>query len=1127
MASTKVMVRDRVSAKLGGNILALDGVQAHVLSLNLSGKALGDEAVAEMSKFVIAEVRRRHGEVQALRNTTVRLEITVRLDDNDIGDRGALSLVTTLLTVADLANFRLVNLFKNKIGDKGAMAVVELLREANVEACRMGGNPIGIKARDALAKAAKDRGSQMQLPLAPRSLFTLRDQVLSLRQVDSDLGDDDAVKIAEQLSGEVRRRATKLSLPTTASLVEIKVFMQQNNIGDRGAAALAEALYSVKDVAWVSDLRLYGNKIGDSGAASLATNVVKGMLKHVNELHLSDNNIGDAGARALFDAVAETRPKPLLWLQLKNNVLDHQALLKYAKSIKLKTCLVDKKCTRVKCVHNAGVHLMGFTTQRSRRDDSTSSSSSGISIRRVKRGLADDGAVALAVELVDVAKDKTQLRELSLDDNAIGDRGLVALAGALVHVKLERISLLSLSRNRLENADALTELLKTTAIAELRLDGNELTSCTKLVAAAAKRGQPLVLKLAKNHLSRAERRRARGLADNIVQLPDLEDQDGATLENEIKELQAKLESMKKEEPPRPEAAKKPSVPLAESMIEIGYSPKHAQWIVGAFERCERATKRRAADSWILFAPDEAFEYSISRPLTASLQRKLQDKLLLEGYVAIVVAGGPKRGSNVSVIACTDELEDKSYDDVELALNACLDEASPPPPATEKAADDDQQQQLTRQVSVDESDQATMKKKKKRRKPKKKAKVESAIKEEDAPEAAAKVSPSSMESSPRPSVETEQEERVAEVSQESSSQASSSPRTTDVGVPPLMAKGWGDETSSDEAGENDDDCDDARAAAAARAARASLDAAMVAQVLGDAGLWSTLESMDAGVAEYVGESLGKTTEVARSVLDAFVPAFHRLTDDVQQSCVDLVLRGGGDRDDYECVADAVAHARTLVDEGATLPDGTVARWAWMVTRLLRPDDQGAAAIAGVLLYWRARKVADQKFVLLVLRASACLDDDDDIIIKDEELLQAWVDRNRDLEATAKWLSAPHVDLRAALPTTTTTNKAQKAEELHAKADVKRREERRQRRLVLERYSQRPSDAGWKSSIKAKNVVYGSDTSKIRYLDGKVVTTTGQKEIVIRDGPAEGEGYNRIKKTGGGTLRCAAAGSKTIG
>ena len=36
MASTKVMVRDKTSASLGGNLLSLNGAQAHNLSLNLA-----------------------------------------------------------------------------------------------------------------------------------------------------------------------------------------------------------------------------------------------------------------------------------------------------------------------------------------------------------------------------------------------------------------------------------------------------------------------------------------------------------------------------------------------------------------------------------------------------------------------------------------------------------------------------------------------------------------------------------------------------------------------------------------------------------------------------------------------------------------------------------------------------------------------------------------------------------------------------------------------------------------------------------------------------------------------------------------------------------------------------------
>lgn len=78
MESTKVMLRDKVSAGLGGNLLTLDGSQAHILSLNLARRSLGDDEVTAMANSLVSELRRRHGEVRALRSSTnVTLQVRV------------------------------------------------------------------------------------------------------------------------------------------------------------------------------------------------------------------------------------------------------------------------------------------------------------------------------------------------------------------------------------------------------------------------------------------------------------------------------------------------------------------------------------------------------------------------------------------------------------------------------------------------------------------------------------------------------------------------------------------------------------------------------------------------------------------------------------------------------------------------------------------------------------------------------------------------------------------------------------------------------------------------------------------------------------------------------------------
>ena len=64
----------------------------------------------------------------------------------------------------------------------------------------------------------------------------------------------------------------------------------------------------------------------------------------------------------------------------------------------------------------------------------------------------------------------------------------------------------------------------------------------------------------------------------------------------------------------------------------------------------------------------------------------------------------------------------------------------------------------------------------------------------------------------------------------------------------------------------------------------------------------------------------------------------------------------------------------------------------------------------------------------------------------------------------------------------------------------------------RYSSQPSTSGWKSSINARGVVFGKDTSKVRYFEGRVVTTSGAKEVVLKD-ESETAKVPQIRKANG--------------
>lgn len=247
--------------------------------------------------------------------------MSVRLDVNEIGDAGAAVLASTLKRVSDIAKLRLVNLFDNRISDTGAIAMGGLIKEAvhEVDEIRLGKNALGRDVCHRLTQLGKERHTMLQLPKQPVSREVVSaargsrltrderlpvfrqlgadDQVLILRfsGVEPPLKDDDAEHLATKIVHEIRQRRKALRLPTTGSLVELKILLQQNCIGDNGMSALVAAFRSLRDVAWISDLRVYANRIGDTGAR-LISEFLRGMIKPPEEIHASDNCIGIEGA---------------------------------------------------------------------------------------------------------------------------------------------------------------------------------------------------------------------------------------------------------------------------------------------------------------------------------------------------------------------------------------------------------------------------------------------------------------------------------------------------------------------------------------------------------------------------------------------------------------------------------------------------------------------------------------------------------------------------------------------------------------------------------------------------------------------------------------------------------------
>ena len=111
----------------------------------------------------------------------------------------------------------------------------------------------------------------------------------------------------------------------SGSLKELQLF--NNNIGDAGAKAIADAIGASGSLAW---LDISYNNIGDEGAKALAAGIsASGSLA---TLWLSNNEIGAAGAKAIADAIGASGSLALKTLSVPSAIRNHAELVAACKS---------------------------------------------------------------------------------------------------------------------------------------------------------------------------------------------------------------------------------------------------------------------------------------------------------------------------------------------------------------------------------------------------------------------------------------------------------------------------------------------------------------------------------------------------------------------------------------------------------------------------------------------------------------------------------------------------------------------------------------------------------------------------------------------------------------------------
>ena len=255
----------------------------------------------------------------------------------------------------------------------------------------------------------------------------------------SNIGDAGAASLAEAM--KVNTTLTQLAL-------------YSHNIGDAGAASLAEAM---KVNTTLTQLALYSNNIGDAGAASLAEAMKVNTT--LTQLALYSNNIGHAGAASLAEAMKVNTT--LGQLLLSGNNIGDVGTASLAEAMKVNTTL-----TQLALYSNNIGHADAASLAEAMKVNTTLGQ-----LLLSGNNIGDVGAASLA----EAMKVNTTLTQLVLDSNKIGDAGAASLAEAMkVNTTLTQLALYS---NNIGDAGAasLAEAMKVnTTLTQLLLSGNNI-----------------------------------------------------------------------------------------------------------------------------------------------------------------------------------------------------------------------------------------------------------------------------------------------------------------------------------------------------------------------------------------------------------------------------------------------------------------------------------------------------------------------------------------------------------------------------------------------------------------------------------------------------------------------------
>uniref|UniRef100_A0A672KD30 Uncharacterized protein n=1 Tax=Sinocyclocheilus grahami TaxID=75366 RepID=A0A672KD30_SINGR len=415
---------------------ALRSNSSQLRELNLPGNKVGDAGVKLIS--------------DALKDPRCKLE-TLRLSDCRVTSKGCAALSSALRS--NSSQLRELRLSENYVGDRGLTLISDALKDPRCELEKLRLRDCGVTDEGcaALSSALRSNPSQLrELSLSGNKVGdagvklisdALKDprcelEILWLR--DCGVTAKGCAALASALRSNSNLRELHLSL---------------NSLGDRGLTLISDGL---KDpLCKLEILTLWDCGVTDEGCAALSS-ALRSNPSQLRELSLSGNNVGDAGVKLLSDALKDPSCKlEILWL--RDCGVTAEGCTALSSALRSNSSQLRELNLPGNKVGDAGVKLIS--------DDPRCELEK---LRLSYCGVTDEGCAALR-------SNPSQLRELDLTENKVGDAGVKLISDALKDPRCELEKLrLSDCRVTSKGCAALSSALRSNSsqLRELRLSEN-------------------------------------------------------------------------------------------------------------------------------------------------------------------------------------------------------------------------------------------------------------------------------------------------------------------------------------------------------------------------------------------------------------------------------------------------------------------------------------------------------------------------------------------------------------------------------------------------------------------------------------------------------------------------------